>query len=42
MKGDSPPGESVIRKPGEGPADTISTTVTLEDYEQPRKQNATS
>jgi hypothetical protein len=37
QKRDAPPDDSVIRKPGEGPPDTTSTTVTLDDYEQPGK-----
>ncbi len=32
--------ESVIRKPGEGPADTVSTPVTREDYEGPGRRPA--
>lgn len=32
----APPEDSVIRKPGEGPADSTSTTVTLDDYEGPK------
>jgi len=33
QKRDVPAGDSVIRKPGEGPTDTVSTPVTREDYE---------
>ncbi len=36
-KRDSPLQDSVLRKPGEGPAGTTSTKVTLDDYEQRRK-----
>ncbi len=32
QKPDAPPDDSVIRKPGEGPADTVSTPVTQDDY----------
>jgi hypothetical protein len=33
-KSDAPGGDSVLRKPGEGPTDTVSTPVTRDDYER--------
>ena len=36
-KKDAPAGDSVLRKPGEGPVDTVSTPVTRDDYERPGK-----
>jgi len=34
LKPDAPSKDSVLRKPGEGAPDTVSTTVTREDYER--------
>jgi hypothetical protein len=38
QKPGAPARDSVVRKPGEGPPDTLSTPVTREDYEGPGRE----